>query len=61
MTRRQRWWIDASVVLGAFAIGMLVWDATDPSAWIVRGLASGLVTLAIFGVHWGRRRWAPPD
>jgi len=56
MTVRQRWWLDAAVVLTGLAIGLLLTARHSPIAWIGPGLLFG----AIVGINWGRRRWPPP-
>jgi len=59
MSPRQRWWLDATVVVVALAAGAAVWDATSLEAWDIRSFALFLPFAAVFGIHWGRRRWPP--
>jgi hypothetical protein len=59
MTLRQRWWLDATIVLVALAVGITVWDAATADAWVIRGVALALPGAALVGIGWGRRRWPP--
>jgi hypothetical protein len=59
MTLRQRWWLDAVIVIVALAVGTAVWAAASNDAWVIRGLALGLPFAAVAGIGWGRRRWPP--
>jgi hypothetical protein len=59
MTRRQRWWLDATIVLVSLAIGQAVWAVTSADAWAIRGVAVSLPFAAAVGIGWERRRWPP--
>ena len=43
MTVRQRWWLDAAVVLTGLAIGLLLTARHSPIAWIGPGLLFGAI------------------
>jgi drug/metabolite transporter (DMT)-like permease len=56
MTVRQRWWIDAAVVLVAVAFAWLLLATHSAFAWAGGSLIFG----AVVAINWGRRRWPPP-
>jgi hypothetical protein len=59
MTLRQRWWLEATTVVVALAVGIAVWAAASADAWVIRGVAISLPVASVVGIGWGRRRRPP--